>query len=448
MFPNPQDAFPLPPHPDLDQYKKRAKELVRASRSGDAAAVKQWANNWLEALARAQGREITPQLRAGISRRGKRVSEFLQRHLAAKDRTFAQCTLSDAQFIIARSHGFPSWAKLVQHVDALAITNSSVADFEAAAEAIVNGDAAEVARLLREDPALIHARSTREHRATLLHYVAANGVENYRQKTPKNIVEITRVLLEAGAEVDATAEVYGGGATTLGLAATSVHPYAAGVQNQLMQILLDHGARMDIEGAGNGHNFVVACLANGRGEAAEYLAEHGAPLDLEGAAGVGNLAAVRGFFEADGTLKPSATNAQLESGFLYACGYGRNQVVEFLLDRGVDLTVASPGEKQTGLHWAGMFKQLETVRLLIRRGAPLEIENMYGGTPLDQTLWSAAHWGNADAYLPLIEAFLAAGAKIPPGIPPISSGIDELLTRYGSPPDPNGYWYGEGPAND
>ena len=34
MYPNPQDAVPLPPHPDLEQYRKRAKELVKASRAG------------------------------------------------------------------------------------------------------------------------------------------------------------------------------------------------------------------------------------------------------------------------------------------------------------------------------------------------------------------------------------------------------------------------------
>ena len=37
--------------------------------------------------------------------------------------------------------------------------------------------------------------------------------------------------------------MYGGGCTTLGLVATSVHPERAGVQNALMQILIDHGAR-------------------------------------------------------------------------------------------------------------------------------------------------------------------------------------------------------------
>ena len=118
----------------------------------------------------------------------------------------------------------------------------AVSRFEAAADAIVSGDVATLKRLLREDPKLIRAISTREHGATLLHYVSANGVEGYRQKTPKNIVAIAEMLLNAGAEIDATANVYGGGCTTLGLAATSIHPERAGVQEALLQTLLDHGA--------------------------------------------------------------------------------------------------------------------------------------------------------------------------------------------------------------
>src|SRR5258708_7198052 len=53
--------------------------------------------------------------------------------------------------------------------------------FEAAVDAIVAGAIAALQQLLRADPNLIHATSTREHGATLLHYVAANGVEEYRQ---------------------------------------------------------------------------------------------------------------------------------------------------------------------------------------------------------------------------------------------------------------------------
>ena len=69
-------------------------------------------------------------------------------------------------------------------------TGSPVARFEVAADAIVAGKIRTLQRLLREDPKLARARSMREHRSTLLHYVSANGVEDFRQKTPKNIVDV------------------------------------------------------------------------------------------------------------------------------------------------------------------------------------------------------------------------------------------------------------------
>ena len=81
-----------------------------------------------------------------------------------------------------------------------------VTRFEAAADAIISGDITTLKKLLQENPALIRQRSTREHRATLLHYASANGVEGYRQKTPQNIVEIAELLLKSGAEVDAEAD--------------------------------------------------------------------------------------------------------------------------------------------------------------------------------------------------------------------------------------------------
>src|SRR5438105_2501352 len=201
MYPNPQEALPLPPRPSLQQYKKLAKDLVKACKSND---TQRWATKWLESLARLQD----PTVREWIVRQVDQVGEF------ARSR---KCTLADAQFVVARVHGFASWPKFAKHLE------QPSSDFELAADAIVDGDVATLKRLLRKDPELIRARSTREHRSTLLHYVSANGVEGYRQKTPKNAAQIAEILLEAGAEVDAEADVYGGGATTLGLVATSVH---------------------------------------------------------------------------------------------------------------------------------------------------------------------------------------------------------------------------------
>ena len=221
--------------------------------------------------------------------------------------------------------------------------------FEAAVDAIVSGDLATLKKLLSENPELVRARSTREHRSTLLHYVSANGVEDFRQKTPKNIVEITKLLLKAGADVNAESDAYGGRSTTLGLTATSWHPEDAGVQLPLMELLIDHGAIID---GPDGGSAVNGCLHNGRGEAAEFFASRGARLDLEGAAGVGRLDVVKSFFNDDGSLKPPATQQQMKDGFAWACQFGRTSVVDFLLQRGMDVDAKLKHDGQTGLHWA------------------------------------------------------------------------------------------------
>jgi hypothetical protein len=429
MFPNPQDALPLPPQPSIDRYKKIARELVKACKSGEPA-IRVWVAEWVKTLVELSGVVITPELPVRTQSWIEEVADFARRTLLDGGK---KCALTDAQFVIARSHGFGSWVKFTQHVNAVA----SESRFEAAADAIVSGDIGTLQRLLREEPGLIRARSRREHGATLLHYVSANGVEGYRQKTPKNIVDITLTLLRAGAEVDAIANVYGGGCTTLGLAATSVHPERAGVQEALIQSLLDHGANIDHPtGAGNGQSIVTGCLANGRPKAAEFLASRGARLDLVGAAGLGRLDLVETCFNPDGSPNPSVTEEELRDAFLWACEYGKNSVVEFLLAKGVDLAVHSR-DSQTGLHWAVIGGQLDTVRLLVRHRAPLEVENTYGGTVLGQALWSAAHGGDAELYVAILETLVDAGAKVPARHVPVNQLVDDWLEQHGSHTEPD-----------
>src|ERR1700704_789745 len=115
-------------------------------------------------------------------------------------------------------------------------------------------------------------------------------------------------------------------------------PRGPGERKTSLQGLLDHGATIDQpRGAGNDDPAVLGCLANGRGEAAAFLADRGAELTLASAAGVGRLDVVRRYFGDDGALKPGSSKEQMDAAFLYACGYGQTDVVEFLLERGVDL---------------------------------------------------------------------------------------------------------------
>ncbi|WP_321471787.1 ankyrin repeat domain-containing protein [uncultured Paludibaculum sp.] len=371
------DLTPLPARPSLAQYRKQAKELLKAYKDGDAAVL-------------------------------ERVKKF---HPRSKDLESAGCALADAQWVLALEHGFESWPKFVKHLEAMLKDSSPASRFEQAVEAVISGDLATLQRLLKEDPSLVQTRSPRVHGAMLLHYVGANGVENYRQKTPLNAVEIARTLLDAGAEVDAECGAYGKG-TALGLVATSAHPRDAGVQIPLMELLIERGA--SLEGAPGGWSILTSALANGRKAAAEYLAELGASLDVEGAAGVGRLDEVRTCFDSDGRLKPEVPEMKLLRGFLWACEYGRQRVIEFLLDRRPDL-MRDVSTGMTGLHWAIVGGEVETMRLLIGRGAPLEVENQYGGTALNQALWFAMTAKNGIDYAATIDVLLAAGSLIEPG---------------------------------
>ena len=66
--------------------------------------------------------------------------------------------------------------------------------FEAAADMVTGGDTAGLSALLDRHPELVRARSRQPHRATLLHYAAANGVEDHRQMVPPNAVEIAGLM--------------------------------------------------------------------------------------------------------------------------------------------------------------------------------------------------------------------------------------------------------------
>jgi hypothetical protein len=328
--------------------------------------------------------------------------------------------LADAQFVIARVHGFLSWPKFVKHIESLARASSPVSAFEAAASAIVTGDVTTLKRLLREHPTLIRARSTREHRATLLHYVAANGVENYRQVTPKNIAEITEILLAAGAEIDGEADVYGGGCTTLGLVATSAPPAIAGVQRDVIDVLLKHGARMDLPGTGGNQQALVrACLANGQPDAAAYVVSRGAPLDLPGAAGIGRMDVVKRFFDQDGE-NANPTKAQMVDGFSLACAYGHADVVDFLLDRGieVDAQLRGHGEGHTGLHVAAFHGHVDVVSALLRRGARVDVIDKTWGTP--PLVWAVTGWSkpapDVGRYYEVVARLVGAGANVKPDL--------------------------------
>jgi len=249
--------------------------------------------------------------------------------------------------------------------------------FEAAADAIVSGDAGKLKALL--NPELVGARSSRPHRATLLHYIAANGVEDERQKTPANAVEIATVLLRAGSEVDATAFMYGGEQTTMCMLVSSAHPAKAGLQVALMDTLVDFGAGVD--GAP-----LMTALAHGYGDAARGLVRRGARVDhLAAAAGLGR------FDDAVRLLK-GADSETRHRALALAAQHGHAELVGLLLDAGEDPNRYNPQgfhAHSTPLHQAALVGHEAVVRLLVERGARLDLQDtVYHGTPFGWAVYS------------------------------------------------------------
>jgi len=131
-------------HPNLDQLKRQAKELLEAFTAGEADAV----------------------------------GEVKARYRDADPANFA---LHGAQLVLARSYGFDSWPKLKAYVDGVTVKRL--------VEAVRAGDIGQVRAMLKARPELANAdlAENDEHRA--LHYAVL-------ERAP----EMVRVLMEHGAD--------------------------------------------------------------------------------------------------------------------------------------------------------------------------------------------------------------------------------------------------------
>ena len=266
------------------------------------------------------------------------------------------------------------------------MTGSSSAAFGEAARAVVGGDVATLRELVARDPSLVHARSGDACRATLLHFVAANGVPDELQRTPPNAVEVCRLLLESGAQPDATCDAYGGGpnATSLCLLVSSWHPFERGLQPDLVRELVTGGARVD--GLRDDGAPLATALVFGYTRAAEVLVELGARVDnLFFAAGLGRLDEVRAWFDAKGRLRegalgryapvlreplPNEPTQIVQEALHFAVTHGRADVLELLLARGARADAATRGHHaEQPLCQALFVGEYGTIPILVAHGA-------------------------------------------------------------------------------
>ncbi len=116
----------LPDRPNLSQYKKQAKELVKALRSADA-----------DALARVKAQH--PRL-GTVTESDDRLAAFV---------------LADAQLVIAREHGIESWPKFVQEIETRSGADSPLRVWKLAERAVIVGDVPALERLIRDHEQLL-----------------------------------------------------------------------------------------------------------------------------------------------------------------------------------------------------------------------------------------------------------------------------------------------------
>lgn len=333
----------------VDDYRRQAEALFAALQAGDEAA--QWRVKWEH-----------------LGFRGNSIADVRAAALA----------LGDAQEVIAREHGFEDWIQLEAFAASVRRDPAS-ARFESAVEAVISGDAGALRAMLLDTPDLARARSARRHHATLLHYLAANGVEGFRQKTPANAVEIARLLLDAGADPDALADMYDEQCTTMSMLVSSSPPDVAGLQTTLAETLVDYGAALEGRGS-KWQSPVMTALLFGYLRTAEALAGRGAPADdIAAAAGLGRV-------EETARLIPRASREKRHVALALAAQHGHAAIVGLLLDAGEDPNRYNPDgchSHSTPLHQAIAAGHDAVVRLLVARGARLDMrDTIYDGTPL------------------------------------------------------------------
>jgi len=352
----------LPSNPNLDHLKYQAKDLLK------------------ERTAR------TP----GVA---QRIREFHPRfRLVADAEIFdAEFSLSDAQLTIVREHGFPSWARLKRHIenptpsDRLDLPHHQRIENATFRRAVELLDAADVAGLrahLHQHPKLVHQHVLFEggnyfRNPTLLEFVAENPVRH--GTLPANIVEVTKVVLDAAPSQSAQNE-------TLMLVATGSVARECCMQLPLIDLLCDYGA--------DPSSAVQAAALHGELQAVNALIERGARMDLPVAAGLGRIEDAR-------RLLAAASTEDRQWALALAADFGHVEIVRLLLDAGEDPNRYNPvggHSHTTPLHQAAGRGHEEVVRLLVERGARLDLKDiLWRATPAD---W-ASHAGKTE-----IEAYL------------------------------------------
>jgi ankyrin repeat protein len=433
----------LPERPDLEQLRRRAKELRDAARSGDVAALQRLARH----------------------------------HPSAAQGTVG---LAVAQLVIAREVGYPSWPKLKAAIDADAAGRASADEFVAASvdgrlrlasgifgshpdiagqsllAATVLGDAETVRELVATDhsaavaiddergwPPLLYACYSRWHQiesdrapglAEVVRILLGAGasprtndggrpryISALKGSVEVNNPAITEVLLDAGANPDdgeCIGEAAGHGChrclellVSHGARVAGTWALGAAVWNDdpvAMVLLLDALARGGVEVAGKATDTLLDAAGDASLPVVEALLAAGADpraIDPEGVSAL-RRAVRAGRLDTAARLRHLGATAEGTDvdRFLGACLNADRHTADQLLAEHPDLRDRLSGEDRAVIVDAAASRPAETIALMLDLGFSTYDRNDFGEVPLH----SAAYAGNAE----VVRMLLKRGADV------------------------------------
>ena len=258
---------------------------------------------------------------------------------------------ADARLLIANQEGYAYWRTYESYLHLDPVVQRVIV-------AVRSGDIETLRDTLRVDPTAANPRwvagfdrPTPIPNDSIPLFCVSEGV--FRgTNTQHNAYDMTRTMIAAGADIHIEGDIVLESAVSFDV----IDAVAA---------LLDDGAAIDgVDGDGVP---MAYAMHFGFVEVAELLGRNGAKRDLRFAAGLGELDAVKSWFEVDGSLKPGAGALAdpygqeltqrgqspfrcertrpniLSQALCFACIHNRLGVADFLLAHGADINAIVPG---------------------------------------------------------------------------------------------------------
>ena len=349
---------------NLEQLKHQAKDLLRAFKAGESAAVSQVAANY---------RDASPE-------------------------TFA---LHDAQLVIARLNGFQSWPKLKAFVEG--------ANVRALIDAVKAGDEPAVREMLQRRPELAHGSTDNFgviHHAVLTRQPemvrllmanganARDGVYPHRDATTAHALAVARGDDEIVQIIEAAEQTRPGGRTGRGDPAP-LHRAANAYDVETVTRLIDEGADPNALAFGRWTPLDAAASRWWKADTGDFervarlLLSRGARMTPRAAAALGDVEWLRAT-HAEGALRDEKDAGGDAGPLRIAVTHNRPAVLEFLLDAGFDPDDRQrlSDEDEAPFTWgmplqaAVELQRYELAETLLKRGADPNARIYASGDPM------------------------------------------------------------------